>query len=494
MPKYKDKLCVICGCIYKPYSPNQKSCNSKKCKAEIRRKSERRRYKNNVKVYSVVCLSCGVRFSTTDSRRKYCGSVKCEKNRKKINNRRKEVGRRGQRVEEKKEYYLNNSESIKGKKKKYYRDVLHPNRDVRDGWSTEKLTYAFVKQFIEKNKYSLLSKEYINTHTKLDLLCPKGHFWSTSFHNFKDCGNECPTCVYKRIKSKPEEEIYDFVCSIISSENVLDNIRSIIPPYELDIYVPSKNLAIEYCGLYWHSEISGGKDRRYHYNKMKLCNDLGIRLITIFEDEYRDRPLAVKSRIQNALGIGLNRIYARKCDIREISYLVSSVFLAENHLQGKSGARKRWGLFYEEELVSVMSVGTPSRNHTGKLKGSPEAKVLELKRFCSKTSTNVVGGVSKLFKRVVKYAEQNKYTHIKSYCDLRYANNFKSVYEILGMEILTKTKYTPYYIKDGNRFRNQGLRKTKKEKMTDLSEWEMRKSQGYDRLWDVGHITYIYVI
>jgi hypothetical protein len=259
------------------------------------------------------------------------------------------------------------------------------------------------------------------------------------------------------------------VCSIVGKEAVVKNDRTVISPQELDILVPSKNLAIEYCGLYWHGEISGGKNSSYHYNKMKLCNDKGIRLITIFEDEYKDSPLPVKSRIQNALGIGLERIYARKCEVREITSKESNYFLNLHHLQGKSSSCIGWGLFLRDEPVSVMTIA-----HAGKLKDYPQARILELKRFSSKTGVSVVGGVSKLFKQVINYAKENSYSHIKSYCDMRFANNFNSIYKVLGMELAAHTKWAPHYIKDGKRFRNKG--------------------QGYDRIFDTGHRTYLYKV
>ncbi len=62
--------------------------------------------------------------------------------------------------------------------------------------------------------------------------------------------------------------------------------KKIIYPYELDIYLPDLNLAIEYNGIYWHSE-NNNKDRNYHLNKHKLCKNKGIRLIQIYDIEWQ---------------------------------------------------------------------------------------------------------------------------------------------------------------------------------------------------------------
>lgn len=352
--------------------------------------------------------------------------------------------------------------------------------------------YAFVKSFFDSIGYDLLSTSYENARTNLEFKCPNGHTSTNTFDNIYNKGHRCGSCNTKT--SRAEKEICEFVKDIVGEDKVVENARNIISPYELDIYVPDKELAIEYCGLYWHSEVRGNTPRPYHYDKMKMCNDLGIRLITIFEDEYRDKPLPVRSRIQNALGTGLRKIYARKCEVKELTSRESNDFLSKYHLQGKTGARVRWGLYYEGELVQVLTIGAISRTHAGKLKDNPDAKLLELKRFASLPGVSVVGGASRLFKRAVEYAKENGFTHIKSYCDMRYGNHRAPVYETLGFELIAFTKWTPHYVRDGKRYRNQGLRKTPEERLTGKTEWQLRFEMGYDRLFDTGHRTYLYTV
>jgi len=83
----------------------------------------------------------------------------------------------------------------------------------------------------------------------------------------------------------------------------------------MDIYIPSMNIGIEYNGLYWHSELHKGKN--YHLNKYKKLKDIGITLIQIWEDDWFFKKDIVKSRLNNLFGLS-NKIYARKCSIREI--------------------------------------------------------------------------------------------------------------------------------------------------------------------------------
>jgi hypothetical protein len=148
----------------------------------------------------------------------------------------------------------------------------------------------------------------------------------------------------------------------------------------------------------------------------------------------------------------------------------------------------RYGLFYQDELVCVGSLGEIGRKHTS------TDTTLELKRFCTLPGVSVVGGVGKLFKRMTAYASIHGYTHIKSYCDMRYGNIFNPVYEVIGFTLDNFTKYTPHYFKSGKRYRNFSLRKTAEERLTGKTEWELRQAQGYDRIWDCGHRTYIYTL
>lgn len=148
----------------------------------------------------------------------------------------------------------------------------------------KKKTYDEVEKSFKAAGYTLLSKEYKNSHEYLDYECDAGHINRIRGYHFSQDGR-CPDCFALSKSSKPEKEIVKFIRSIMSNNHIIRNSRKILNGKELDIYIPSKKLAIEYNGLYWHSEEKG-KDKYYHYNKTKLCAEKGIRLITIFEDEF----------------------------------------------------------------------------------------------------------------------------------------------------------------------------------------------------------------
>lgn len=87
---------------------------------------------------------------------------------------------------------------------------------------------------------------------------------------------------YYSRQSKPEQELYDFVKNLC--DDTLHKTRQIIKPLELDIYVPSLQLAIEYNSSWYHS-LESGMSKDYHLNKSLLCRNKNIRLIHIYEFE-----------------------------------------------------------------------------------------------------------------------------------------------------------------------------------------------------------------
>ena len=176
----------------------------------------------------------------------------------------------------------------------------------------------------------------------------------------------------------------------------MQNDKHLIYPYELDIFSPKYNIAIEYDGLYWHNEKN--VDMNYHLMKTELCENKGIQLIHIFEDEWTDKQDIVKSRLKSIFGVIDNRIYARKCEIKEVSHNESKLFLEKNHIQGNVNSKYRYGLYYNNELVSLMTFGNMRKSLGSKTKN----ECYELLRFCNKLNTSVIGGASKLFKHFIK--------------------------------------------------------------------------------------------
>lgn len=347
-----------------------------------------------------------------------------------------------------------------------------------------RLKFEDVNKYFKDQGYSLITKDYTNTEQKLEYICSKDHINHGSFHNFKDLGNRCAKC--SRYRSKGEKEVYNFVKSYYSEALSCD--RQIINPLELDIVIPSKKVAIEYCGIYWHTE--NFKDKKYHLNKLNKCNEIGYRLITIFEDEWETKKEIVKCLLKNILGVSESEpVHARKCIIEEIDNNTKNEFLDEYHIQGKDVSSVRLGLFYNNDLVAVM---TFSKGSIAKGTHNLESGVYELNRFCTDYKYNIRGGASKLLKYFIRNYNPSK---IYSYADKRWSEG--DLYKKLGFEFVRNTDPNYWYVKQHGtiRFHRFNFRKSElKDKLEvfnpNLTEYDNMVLNDYKRVWDCGHIKY----
>ena len=138
---------------------------------------------------------------------------------------------------------------------------------------------------------------YINSKSKIKIKCPiHGVFEQTpDKHINGEYG--CPKCSKANI-SKPEIEVQEFVKSL--GFEIITNKRSMIKPYELDIYLPELNKAIEFNGEYWHYQHSNKncKPKGYHAMKSNLCRDKNIKLLHIREDLWKKDKEKMKNVIK----------------------------------------------------------------------------------------------------------------------------------------------------------------------------------------------------
>ncbi len=290
-------------------------------------------------------------------------------------------------------------------------------------------------------------------------------FTDSKFH-----GEICDQCYPLPTISVAEKDIF----SIFEGHRVFSTDRQIISPLELDIVLPDNKLAIEYCGLYWHSEIAG-KTRYYHRKKHDLCVDAGYRLITIFEDEWLNNPKIVRSMLLNSIGGNQHRINARSCKVAQISSTEGRDFIRDNHIQGGGRANVYYGLYFENELISVMSF---SNNEI-----SRKTLGWDINRFCSKLGFTIRGGAGKLFSAFVRDHDPEC---VISYADLRWGTG--RVYGQLGFEFIGNTVPNYWYFRPNEmrRIHRYGLRKTDSDDQSK-TEWENRQEQGWNRIWDCGH-------
>lgn len=283
--------------------------------------------------------------------------------------------------------------------------------------------------------------------------------------------------------SKDEKDLLGFIRQLIPEECIEENNRTILEGKEVDIYIPSKKLAIEYDGLFYHSEMAGHKDRRYHLNKTIKCLQKGIRLIHIFSDEWINKRSICENRLRNILHVSKNKIYARKCNVISITSQESNAFLNTYHIQGEDKSRIKLGLLYNEELIAVMTFSI-GRNMMGTLR---EENSYELSRYASKN--NVVGGASKLLHHFIKHYKPLK---IISYADRRWSEG--NLYNKLGFTQMKYSAPSYWYTTDyRQRLYRYNFRKSiliKNGCDSNKSEWENMQMLGYDRIWDCGTIKF----
>jgi len=312
------------------------------------------------------------------------------------------------------------------------------------------------------------------------------------FKDHFDDGN-IPTCMQCNPpkdfspSGRAQTELYEYICSIYSG-NILKNCRTAIAPKELDIYLPDINIAIEYHGMYWHSDKF--LDKNYHLEKLNMCTAKGIRLIQIFEDEWLSKKEIVKSRISHLLGITKNKIYARSTSIRQISTKEIGTFLSDNHIQGNDVHSSAYGLFYEDRLVMVATFCYPRIA----LGGKKIPDKMELSRLCSKLNYLVVGGAQKLIKYFIKH---NPNVKLYSYADLRYTDPNNNVYLTCGFSKVSQSRPGYWYFKIGNGGKKYHRFMFTKQKLINeynlpdtMTEFEMASSVGFGRIWDCGHLKY----
>ena len=285
-------------------------------------------------------------------------------------------------------------------------------------------------------------------------------------------------------KSYSEKELVDFVKSIYSDE-IIENTKRIIPPKELDIYIPKMKLAIEYNGLYWHDE--NHVNANYHLVKTNMCNEKGIDLIHIFEDDWLYKKEIVKSMIASRFGVYKEKIFARKCQIKEIEKDQAKIFFNENHLQGFAYGDLYLGLIFNDELIQCICINK---------KGWHDGNV-ELTRMVTKLNTQVVGGFSKLMKHISDYIE---YKSITSYVYKAWFNG--KGYIESGFKIVKENSPSYSYIVNGRRVHKSHFRKNKIKKMFERGELKFYDSNKTEhenmienkiyRIYDCGTMKVIY--
>lgn len=279
-------------------------------------------------------------------------------------------------------------------------------------------------------------------------------------------------------RSKEESSLYEYVCSLVGKDKAIHSDRTTLNGWELDIHVPDSKVAIEFDGLYWHNETN--KENYYHLRKTEACEEAGIHLIHVFEDEWFDRKEIVKSRLSGLFGKNTT-IAARKCEVREVNPHDAASFLNANHIQGSCTSRWRLGLYHDGELVALMTFGKSRFEDS-----------IELLRYCTKLYTGVTGGASRLFTHFIE--SHPEIPSITSYADRRWSGPH-AFYPKIGFIQDGTTPPSYYYIIGNHRYNR--MRFTKKRLVQEgfspeLTEHEIMISRKIYRIYDCGNYRYVW--
>lgn len=319
----------------------------------------------------------------------------------------------------------------------------------------------------------------------------KGHCWEATLANRTTKNSGCPTCWKESNGSQAEEDLAAFLVSL--GIVVERNVRTLLgDKAELDIYLPEFNTGIEYNGLYWHSE-AGGKDRKYHVEKYKKCQEHNINLIQIWEDEwlykndivlrhlaYRFKKMEELKRIKPEMDDAwFQKHHARKLSVSEISGKESANFLEQSHIQGKAKGSYYYGLKAAGRIVAVIVMEKTNTDGT-----------LLLSRYA--TQGSVVGGFTKLLSHVMRTLAPER---IITFSDNSTFDG--GLYRASGF-IHDGTIPEDYmYIRSKKRHHKFGFRLARMKNnpqmkyIEGLTEKELANLNGFSRVWDSGKIRWV---
>jgi hypothetical protein len=328
-------------------------------------------------------------------------------------------------------------------------------------------------------------------------LCTKGHEWAVSPTSRLGAISRsvilgCPLCSSKTFSSKAENEIADILRAL--GENVVQHNRAILKGMELDIYLPERNLAIEYNGLYWHTIENNGKHKNSHYDKWKACQNIGIQLIQIWEDDWKDRREVILRSLIHKLGltkdasikfpeigiIAKEAVYARKTQVALFSKKEAESFLKENHIQGFASGSHYVGLVNASGEICTLMVLKKEKNNS-----------LNIIRYA--TDRSVQGGFTKLLKYATKTWEPDRFITFSDNCISDgglYSNNGFIADKFLAPDYMylagnvRKHKFG-YRLK---KFQNDPSLKWE----PGLTEYQLARMNSLYRIYDAGKIRWVF--
>lgn len=306
-------------------------------------------------------------------------------------------------------------------------------------------------------------------------ICSNGH---DVFHRWNTMQRPpiCRICTpYIRGTSAEEQQLLSWLrehTAVLDHQRLYQGGRSY---YELDAVLPTQQLAIEYNGLYWHSELAG-KEPHYHLNKLLAANRAGLQLIQIFEHEWRHKRDICQSILKAKLGLSEHRIGARELKLAQLSKVEAEEFFTRYHLAGSAYFTRAWGLQCAG-VTLVAACWAPDRFARVKTH-------MELVRYATAPGWSVPGGLSRLTKVALEQLQQP----LRTFCDRRWSTG--SGYLRAGWRQIGISKPGYWYFKDDQVHHRSAFQRRRLLELTGRTgtEWELAQAYGLNRFWDCGNI------
>lgn len=431
-----------------------------------------------------------------------------------------------------------------------YNKLTDKDQECRKCAGLAKLDIETIKSKLRAG-YEYVSGSYENIHSELVFKCPKGHHYKTSWNkhqtgygcNHRDCCNTsplrstdihnrakeldikwidgdyvnvdsqlkwtclrnkkhppftksmrqlhhsktwpCPLCAKGYTRSKGEIEVANFIKSL--GVDIITNDRNVLG-VDIDILVPDKKFGVEFCGLFYHSEKF--RDVRHHYDKYKVAKAHGYRIFFLYEDEWKNRCERVKDYIQMKLLDNFEVVKADECDVVDLRSNEYNPFIDQNHIQGRSNPGKKIALGLNHPKHGLVYVLTAQKNHW-----NSTSNLYEVDRFVSKSNLRVSGGATKLFSVLLKELKAIGVSEVRTYSDRRYS--WGNLYKQMGFrksdkEMAISDDYQ--WVRGMERRSKQSMRLKSHEKETSSSVDDLRRQQGWSKIYGCGKDTWIYKI
>lgn len=282
------------------------------------------------------------------------------------------------------------------------------------------------EQFIELaiavhgDEYDYSGTEYESFISKASIACKvHGVFWQVAKTHAS--GHGCPKCAREATTSAGENEVSEWLKSV--GFGIVRNDREVLDGFEIDIYIPSRKVGIEFNSAYWHHD---GRlvHPRIHETKASRADKCGVGLVTVWDFDWMNKRELVQAMLLHRLGVGCGeKTNARDCAVLPVDSRVASSFYDRTHIQGAAWRSiANHGLFLGDRMVACMSFskGSSRRGKTG-------SDEWELTRYS--TDGVVRGGAGKL---LAEFIREHSPHAVWSFSDRQHFNG--GMYRMLGFK------------------------------------------------------------